>query len=77
MKKADLNLLVEISSAYAKGEFRQDLSDALEHMILREKEKMEKTRESNRIRADKNRKDGYAWKSSYHPKKSKYHKKTT
>lgn len=55
----------------AEGE-RKDLSAALLGVVNRLCEQRETARKDNKERACKNRKNGYVWKSSHHPKKSKY-----
>ena len=48
--------------------------EPLKEMLGQLKNKQTKEREASKERAAKNRKNGYVWKSSYHPKRSKYKK---
>ena len=72
IKIADLNLLVEIYKFLNVECSRKDLSAALLVVIDRLDEQLETERLMNKKRAATNRQNGYRWKSSYHPKKSKY-----
>jgi hypothetical protein len=45
---------------------------ALNALIERLEDEQRREREGNRHRAEQNRKNGYVWRSSYHPNKSKY-----
>ena len=63
IKAADLILLKHIL-----GKLAQRLKELLGELEAKQKTE----REANRRRAEKNRKAGYAWNSSNHPKKSKY-----
>ncbi len=71
---ADLNLFVEVYRFLNAEGSRKDLSAALLEVIGRLNMQLEEERLMNRERAAENRKNGYKWKSSYHPKKSKYTK---
>ena len=71
LKRDDLELLREIhASLYTEG--KRELSVPLAGLISRLESSRENERQQNRERAAANRKKGYQWKSSYHPKKSKY-----
>lgn len=71
IKAADLILLKHIRNKlvqYQEVELAQQLGGLLGELEM----KQTKEREANRKRAEANRKAGYAWKSSNHPKRSKY-----
>lgn len=71
IKARDLVLLNHIHGKllrHNETELAQQLSTLLGELAS----KQNKEREANRLRAEANRKAGYAWKSSTHPKKSKY-----
>lgn len=71
LKSADLVLLTNI---YNKLLYLKEIEQAeqLNTLIARLKHNQKIEREKCRCRAAENRKAGYAWKSSHHPKKSKY-----
>lgn len=71
IKAADLILLKHIRNKlvqYQEVELAQQLGGLLGELEM----KQTKEREANRKRAEANRKAGYAWKSSNHPKRSEY-----
>lgn len=70
----ELDLLIETCKYLEAEGGRKDLAGALLKIINRLDEQREITRNANKKRASKNREKGYAWKSSHHPKKSKYSK---
>lgn len=67
----DLQFLRQVHTYLYEVNQRQ-LSVPLAGLIGRMEMMRDEQRESNRRRAAKNRERGYAWNSSYHPKKSKY-----
>ena len=52
---------------------KEGLAAELQNLLIRFETTREKTREHNRLNAQANREAGYAWKSSNHPKSSKYY----
>lgn len=71
IKAADLILLKHILGKLVRhGE--TELAQRLKELLGELEAKQKTEREANRRRAEKNRKAGYAWNSSSHPKKSKY-----
>lgn len=71
IKAADLILLNHIHGKlirHHETELAQQLGVLLDELEA----KQTKEREANRLRAEANRKAGYAWKSSVRPKRSKY-----
>lgn len=71
IKAEDLKLLDGIYS-YLICHNEVEMSVELGALLYRLEAAQEKERASNRQRAAKNRAAGYAWESSYHPKRSKY-----
>lgn len=53
-----------------------ELTNQLEKLINRLEESRQSMVDDSRMRHEVNRKNGYKWKSSYHPKKSKYYLET-
>ncbi len=73
LKNDDLKLLREIHSyLYEAG--KRELSVPLAGLISRTEQHNNEERLAAKERGERNRKDGYKWKSSHHPKKSKYYK---
>lgn len=73
IRTADFELLKDVYEYLATfSTNRDDLLGDMEELIDSLFKQQEKERERNRARATKNRENGYAWNSSYHPKKSKY-----
>lgn len=68
----ELNLLVEVYKHLNADGTRKDLAAALLKVIDRLNERLETERKGNKNRAEANRKNGYRWESSHHPKRSKY-----
>lgn len=72
LKSADLVLLTNVCSKLSYlGETEQ--AEELREMIERLKSSRQVEREKCRRRAAANRRAGYAWKSSAHPKRSKWY----
>lgn len=72
VKNEEFDLLVEICKYLSTDGNRKDLATALEKVISRFSIERQKANDRQRIAHAKNRENGYAWSSSYHPKKSKY-----
>lgn len=73
LKNGDYERLKQVRDSLVRsGEM--DLADWLEDLLSEFEKDLARTREANRIRAEKNRKAGYKWDSSHHPRKSKYGK---
>lgn len=68
----ELNLLVEVYKHLNTESKRKDLASDLLKVIDHLNEQLETERQGNKARAEANRKNGYRWESSHHPKKSKY-----
>lgn len=73
LKTSDLELLKEIHAFLYESNARK-LSVPLAGMITRVEEQRTVEQRKNKERALKNRERGYIWRSSYHPKNSKYTK---
>lgn len=74
VKADDLTLLNDIHGClirHGQVEKAQKLGILLDRLEAEQEREMA----SNRLRAEKNRKNGYVWKSSHHPKHSKYQEK--
>lgn len=71
IKAADLALLRHIYGKLIRHN-ETELAQQLQRLLGELEMKQSKEREANRLRAEANRKAGYAWKSSTRPKKSKY-----
>lgn len=71
LKSADLVLLKVIHNKLVYHH-ENELAKRLQVLLGELELKQDKEREANRRRAEANRKAGYAWKSSNHPKRSKY-----
>lgn len=67
----DLQFLRQVHTYLYETNQRQ-LSVPLAGLIGRMEMMSDEQRKANKRRAAKNRENGYAWNSSYHPKKSKY-----
>lgn len=67
----DLQFLRQVHTHLYETNQRQ-LSVPLAGLIGRMEMMRDEQRKANKRRATKNRENGYAWNSSYHPKKSKY-----
>lgn len=67
----DLQFLRQVHTHLYETNQRQ-LSVPLAGLIGRMEMMRDEQRKANKRRAAKNRENGYAWNSSYHPKKSKY-----
>ncbi len=72
LKSADLVLLNNVfNMLQSLGE--TECATELSNLIKRLEYDRQIEREKNRQRATNNRKAGYAWKSSFHPKRSKWY----
>lgn len=73
IRNADFELLKDVYEYLATfSTTRENLLEDMEALIDSLFNQQDKERQRNRARAAKNRENGYAWNSSYHPKKSKY-----
>lgn len=73
IRKSDYELLDSIHTHLLEiGEF--DTALLLARLLNRLATQQDAERRANKERASRNRAEGYKWKSSYHPKKSKYQK---
>lgn len=75
VKNQEFDLLVEICKYLKVEGGRKDLAESLEKMLSRFSDERQKANDRQREAQAKNRENGYAWPSSYHPKKSKYYEK--
>jgi hypothetical protein len=74
VKADDLALLSDIHGCLIQQGYVEK-AQKLGILLDRLEAEHERERASNRLRAEKNRKNGYVWKSSHHPKHSKYQEK--
>lgn len=75
VKNEEFDLLVEICEFLKSDGRREDLAESLENVISRFSDERRKANDRQRKAQTQNRENGYAWPSSYHPKKSKYYLK--
>lgn len=75
VKNQEFDLLVEIYKFLNAEGSRKDLAASLGNVLSRFSDEREKANNRQRMAHTKNRENGYAWASSYHPKKSKYYPK--
>lgn len=73
IKADDLDLMYRICDCLLMHGDKNEAA-ALKQSVERLEDERRTEREKNRCRAEQNRRAGYAWHSSHHPKKSKYNK---
>ncbi|MEZ3438652.1 MAG: hypothetical protein K1W18_07210 [Oscillospiraceae bacterium] len=75
VRNEEYNLLVEICEFLNSEGSRKDLALSLKNVLSRFSDERKKANDRQRKAHAQNRENGYAWPSSYRPKKSKYYSK--